>query len=67
MENNEDFWLGYNDGSGWQTVATWARGADFNNNTFYSTTVTSDLPAGVYMLTVWEEEAEVMREKIIKQ
>lgn len=42
MENGEDFWLRYNDGSGWVTVASWARGTDFNNNTFYSTTVTLD-------------------------
>jgi len=40
MENNEDFWVRVNDGSGWQTVATYARGTDFNNNTFYSATVT---------------------------
>jgi len=42
MENGEDFWLRYNDGSGWQTVASWARGSDFNNNTFYQATVTLD-------------------------
>ncbi|OSY89080.1 hypothetical protein WH52_05165 [Tenacibaculum holothuriorum] len=40
MENNEDFWLRYYNGSSWSTVASWARGADFNNNTFYSATVT---------------------------
>lgn len=40
MENNEDFWLRYFDGSSWATVATWARGTSFNNNTFYSATVT---------------------------
>ena len=40
MENGEDFWVRFNDGSGWQTVATYARGTDFNNNTFYSATVT---------------------------
>ncbi len=40
MENNEDFWLQYNDGSGWQTVATWARGSEFENDSFYTSTVT---------------------------
>ncbi len=39
MENNEDFWVRYNDGSGWQTVATYARGTDFNNGTVYTATV----------------------------
>lgn len=42
MENNEDFWLRFNNGSGWTTVATWASGTNFNNNTFYSATVTLD-------------------------
>ncbi|MEL6660552.1 MAG: T9SS type A sorting domain-containing protein [Bacteroidota bacterium] len=49
MENGEDFWLRYNDGSGWQTVATWASGTSFNNNTFYTATVTLD--AATYNLT----------------
>jgi endonuclease I/chitodextrinase len=40
MENNEDFWLRYNNGSSWETVATYARGTDFENNNFYSATVT---------------------------
>ena len=40
MENNEDFWLRYYDGNSWQTVETWARGTDFQNNNFYSVTVT---------------------------
>ncbi len=40
MENGEDFWFRVNDGSGWQTVAAWARGTSFNNNTFYTTSVT---------------------------
>ncbi len=39
MENNEDFWVQYFDGSTWTTVASFARGVDFNNNTFYTTTV----------------------------
>ncbi|MEL6972404.1 MAG: S8 family serine peptidase [Bacteroidota bacterium] len=49
MESGEDFWLRYNDGSGWQTVATWASGTSFNNNTFYSASVTLD--AATYNLT----------------
>ena len=42
MENGEDFWLRYssNNGSTWTTVATWARGTSFNNNTFYTAEVT---------------------------
>jgi serine protease len=36
MDNSrEDFWLQYYDGSGWQTVATYARSIDFENNVFY--------------------------------
>ncbi len=46
MENNEDFWLQYYDGSSWQTLATWARGTDFNNGTFYVATVS--IPSGSY-------------------
>ncbi|MEL6987333.1 MAG: S8 family serine peptidase, partial [Bacteroidota bacterium] len=49
MENGEDFWVRYNDGSGWQTVATYASGTSFNNRSFYSATVTLD--AGTYNLT----------------
>ncbi|MDP5157116.1 MAG: T9SS type A sorting domain-containing protein, partial [Flaviramulus sp.] len=40
MENGEDFWLQYNDGSGFVTIDTWARGSDFNNNTFGNFVVT---------------------------
>ncbi|WP_363322546.1 M43 family zinc metalloprotease [uncultured Tenacibaculum sp.] len=40
MENNEDFWLRYYNGSSWSTLKEWKRGTDFNNNTFYSATVT---------------------------
>ena len=40
MESGEDFWLRYNDGSGWQTIATYASGSSFENNTFYVATVT---------------------------
>ena len=49
MENGEDFWLRYNDGSGWQTVATWASGSSFSNNSFYTATVT--LSSADYNLT----------------
>ncbi|MEO0627804.1 MAG: T9SS type A sorting domain-containing protein, partial [Bacteroidota bacterium] len=39
MENGEDFWVRYNDGSGWQTIATYASGSEFQNGTFYEATV----------------------------
>lgn len=42
MENGEDFWVRFNSGSGWQTVAAYASGTSFNNNTFYVATVTLD-------------------------
>ncbi len=43
MDNsNEDSWVQYYDGSTWNTVATYARGIDFDNNVFYSETVTID-------------------------
>jgi len=42
MENREDFWLRYYNGSSWTTVDTWARGTDFSNNNFYSIVVTLD-------------------------
>ena len=34
FETGEDFWLQYSDGSAWQTIATWTRGTDFQNNQF---------------------------------
>ena len=40
MENGEDFWVQYYNGSAWQTVASYARGNSFNNNTWYVATVT---------------------------
>ncbi len=40
MENNEDFWLRFYNGSSWATVGSWARGTSFQNNNFYSATVT---------------------------
>lgn len=39
MENGEDFWLRFFDGSQWTTVQTWTRGVDIENNTFYNATV----------------------------
>ncbi len=39
MEYGEDFWLRYYDGSSWQTVATFASGTSFQNNSFYVATV----------------------------
>lgn len=42
MENGEDFFLKFYNGSNWSTVASWASGTDFNNNNFYSATVTLD-------------------------
>ncbi len=39
MENNEDFWVQFYNGSSWVTVGSYARGTNFNNNTFYSATV----------------------------
>jgi len=40
MENNEDFWLQFYNGSAWQTIGSWARGSDFDNDSFYNETVT---------------------------
>lgn len=42
MENGEDFWVRYNDGSGWQTIATYASGSSFNNGQFYVVNLTLD-------------------------
>ena len=42
MESGEDFWVRFYNGSSWSTVATYARGTSFNNNTFYSATVALD-------------------------
>lgn len=42
MENGEDFWVQYYNGSSWSTVASFASGSDFNNTTFYSATVNID-------------------------
>jgi hypothetical protein len=42
MENGEDFWVRFFNGSSWTTVATYASGTNFNNNTFYTATVILD-------------------------
>ena len=42
MESGEDFWLRFYNGSSWTTVGSWARGTSFENNNFYSATVTLD-------------------------
>jgi len=42
MENGEDFWLRFYNGSTWTTVGTWASGSEFNNGTFYTSTITLD-------------------------
>ena len=42
MENGEDFWFRYHDGSSWQTVQAWVRGSGIENNNFYSATVVMD-------------------------
>lgn len=41
MESGEDFWLQYssNGGSSWTTVGSYVNGTNFNNNTFYESTV----------------------------
>ncbi|MCL4138790.1 UNVERIFIED_CONTAM: hypothetical protein GTU68_031736 [Idotea baltica] len=42
MENNEDFWLqvSTDGGTNYSTVASWASGTNFNNNTRYNESVT---------------------------
>jgi hypothetical protein len=40
MENGEDFWLRFFDGSQWITAATWVAGSNIQNNNFYNATVT---------------------------
>ncbi len=39
MENNEDFWLQFYNGSSWVTVGSWAAGSAFSNGSFYTSTV----------------------------
>ncbi|MDQ3017295.1 MAG: GEVED domain-containing protein [Bacteroidota bacterium] len=54
MESGEDFQLKYNNGSGWVTVGSYIRGIHFNNNTFYTTTVTipNFVPTGAATLRI---------------
>lgn len=40
MENGEDVWVRYFNGTTWSTVATFIAGTHFNNNGFYHVTVT---------------------------
>ena len=46
MEAGEDFWLQYFDGGTYRTVATFARGTQFNNGSFYHATV--QIPRATY-------------------
>ncbi len=39
MENGEDFFVRFYDGSSWTTVATYASGSSFDNGSFYSATI----------------------------
>lgn len=43
MEAGKDFWVRYFDGTSWQTIATFRSGADFNNSTNYTRTVSIDI------------------------
>ena len=49
MEAGEEFLVRYYDNSGWQTVATYVRGVDFENGQFYVATVS--LSSSEYNLT----------------
>ena len=40
MENGEDFWLQFYDGSSYITAATWVAGSGIENSNFYNATVT---------------------------
>ena len=42
MENGEDFWVRYYNGSSWSTVASYSRGTSFQNGSFYVATVNLD-------------------------
>ena len=42
METGEDFWVQFYDGGTWRTVASYAQGTSFNNNTFYVATASFD-------------------------
>ena len=49
MENGEDFWVRYDDGAGFQTVAAFVSGSDFTNGSFFSATV--NIPSSQYNLS----------------
>ncbi|QHI37384.1 hypothetical protein IMCC3317_27630 [Kordia antarctica] len=40
MENGEDFWIRYYNGSSWNTVATYTSGNDFTNRSYYAGIIT---------------------------
>jgi hypothetical protein len=42
MENGEDFFIEFFDGSSYQVIGQFVRGIDFNNNTFYNETIVLD-------------------------
>ncbi|WP_299104952.1 T9SS type A sorting domain-containing protein [uncultured Winogradskyella sp.] len=46
MENGENFYVEYFNGSGYTTIANYVRGTDFNNNTVYNESIT--LTSGAY-------------------
>ena len=46
MENGEDFFVEFFDGSSYQVIGQYIRGVDFNNNRFYNQTIVLD--AGSY-------------------
>lgn len=46
MENGEDFWVQFYDGSSYQTVASFVTGTDIFNNNFYTATV--QIPSSSY-------------------
>ena len=49
MEQGEDFFVLYDDGSGFQTVASFASGSDFSNGSFFTATV--NVPSNQYNLS----------------
>ncbi len=42
MEAGEDFYVEFYDGAGWNVVANYVKGTDFDNNYIYSATITID-------------------------
>lgn len=69
MEVNEDFWVQIsNNGSSWTTIASFARGVDFENNIFYDVTnITFDLAAngiGNTLYVRFRNDASVNNDRI---